>query len=1077
MSFRTARPQPRAWGRLSIVALALGIGAAVWLTAGLTTDLTAPLPPTFTITSAITAYPGCSGATQRLYPGVQRCLTYTVSNPNTVPIDVTSLGISGVTSSAPSTCSVSPVAFSGGTYSGSLSVPASGTSATSVPIKWLDNGNQDGCEGATFNFAFTGTATYVDSTTTALTSSPNPSSLGQQVIYTATVTPTISETSTPAGSVAFDDGLTPITCAGGSQTFNGSTATCLVTYASSGTHSITAVYTNTDGNFSGSTSNMVTQQVSGGAIGSCSSNTNGATVITGTYNGNYVVANGHTVWLDGGTIKGNIQVDSAGQFVATGGTITGNLESLGGSVSLQGTKVGQFVLTSNAVLGIGPGTSVAGFVEAIGGGSICIDGTPSSPVLIGGFLKIEQLRSSSTPSTICSANVSGNVRYQSNGSPVLIGGSSGCSGNTVGGNLRVKYNTAKVTIGGSGTGLGNSAHGNIRVQGNAGGGTLTYNAAGLNCRLQSNTPVILGSANTARYINTCNNTAPTVKVTYPVAGTTYGTNWTGTISGTASSNAGAGTSISGVAVAIENITSSRWWNGTSFAATSQTFEPTTGTSTWTLGLGASKLTSGDRYSVIDQASDNVGDVGTTSPVTFTFNASAPTVKVTYPVTGTAYGSNWTGTITGTAASDSGASLSSTTVAIENTTSSLWWNGTSFVATSQTFELGTGTASWTRALAKGNLTSADSYSVVGRATDSVGNVGTSSTVSFTYNTAGPTAKVTYPVTGTTYGTNWTGTISGTASSNAGAGTSISSAAVAVENTSTGEWWGGSSFNQSSKTFEPASGTASWALALSASKLTSADSYSVVGQAVDSAGNVGTSSMVTFTYNTTAPTAKVTYPVTGTSYGSNWTGTISGTASSNAGAGTSISAAAVAIENTSIGKWWGGSSFNQSSKTFEPASGTTSWTLALAASKLTLGDSYSVIGRATDTAGNVGTSSTVIFTYNTAAPTVKVTFPVTGTTYATWTGTIKGTASSNAGSGASISSAAVAVENTSTDEYWGGSSFNQSSQTFEPATGTASWTLALAASKLTSGDSYTVIGQATDSAGNVGTSSTISFKYKT
>jgi hypothetical protein len=73
--------------------------------------------------------------------------------------------------------------------------------------------------------------------------------------------------------------------------------------------------------------------------------------------------------------------------------------------------------------------------------------------------------------------------------------------------------------------------------------------------------------------------------------------------------------------------------------------------------------------------------------------------------------------------------------------------------------------------------------------------------------------------------------------------------------------------------------------------------------------------------------------------------------------------VAIENTSMGKWWGGSSFNQSSKTFESTSGTTSWMFALVASKLTSGDSYSVIGQATDSAGNVGTSSTISFKYKT------------------------------------------------------------------------------------------------------------------
>jgi large repetitive protein len=136
---------------------------------------------------------------------------------------------------------------------------------------------------------------------------------------------------------------------------------------------------------------------------------------------------------------------------------------------------------------------------------------------------------------------------------------------------------------------------------------------------------------------------------------------------------------------------------------------------------------------------------------------------------------------------------------------------------------------------------------------------------------------------------------------------------------------------------------------------------------------------------------------------------------------------------------------------------------------------VVAQATDNVGEVGASSTATFTYNTSPPTVKVTYPVNGSSYSTWSGTISGTASTNAGAGTTVASAAVAVENTTTSKWWNGTAFSATSQTFEPATGTTSWTFALAASKLTTGDSYSVVGQGTDSAGNVGTSSTATFKY--
>jgi hypothetical protein len=114
----------------------------------------------------------------------------------------------------------------------------------------------------------------------------------------------------------------------------------------------------------------------------------------------------------------------------------------------------------------------------------------------------------------------------------------------------------------------------------------------------------------------------------------------------------------------------------------------------------------------------------------------------------------------------------------------------------------------------------------------------------------------------------------------------------------------------------------------------------------------------TYKAVQPV--ITYPVNDATYGSDWTGTITGTASSNSGASTTIASTEVAIEDTSANMWWNGSSFVATSQIFVPASGTASWSLALGADNLTSGDSYSVVAEATDSAGNLGTSPTVTFT---------------------------------------------------------------------------------------------------------------------
>lgn len=89
------------------------------------------------------------------------------------------------------------------------------------------------------------------STTTALTSTPNPSKFDQNVTFTATVTP-----SAATGSVTFKDGTTTL----GTGALAGGKARFSTTGLSKGTHSITAVYGG-GANYSGSTSPILTQTV------------------------------------------------------------------------------------------------------------------------------------------------------------------------------------------------------------------------------------------------------------------------------------------------------------------------------------------------------------------------------------------------------------------------------------------------------------------------------------------------------------------------------------------------------------------------------------------------------------------------------------------------------------------------------------------------------------------------------------------------------------------------------------------------------------------------------------------------
>src|SRR5208337_4599031 len=90
------------------------------------------------------------------------------------------------------------------------------------------------------------------STTTTVSSIANPSVFGQSVTFTASVVANAPGSGTPTGSVQFViDGSnfgSPVALVNGSATSNSDTALNV----NGSPHTITAVYTNSDGNFTGS---------------------------------------------------------------------------------------------------------------------------------------------------------------------------------------------------------------------------------------------------------------------------------------------------------------------------------------------------------------------------------------------------------------------------------------------------------------------------------------------------------------------------------------------------------------------------------------------------------------------------------------------------------------------------------------------------------------------------------------------------------------------------------------------------------------------------------------------------------
>jgi Ca2+-binding RTX toxin-like protein len=226
----------------------------------------------FAITSSVSSS-SSSEIPAVLDPGTTRYLWYTVHNSLSVPVTVNSLGISSVT--APAGCPASNLDVSNTTFSGSLVVAAkvgavAGVNSVAVPITLIEAA-PDSCKNVTFNFSFTGTATYeqVYDTSTAVASSQNPSTVGQSVTYTATVTGIVGSGQDPlpdgpTGTVTFKDGATTI-CADVAVTVGATTSTAQCTspvYPLPGSRSITAQFTHAaDNNFTDSSSSTFTQVV------------------------------------------------------------------------------------------------------------------------------------------------------------------------------------------------------------------------------------------------------------------------------------------------------------------------------------------------------------------------------------------------------------------------------------------------------------------------------------------------------------------------------------------------------------------------------------------------------------------------------------------------------------------------------------------------------------------------------------------------------------------------------------------------------------------------------------------------
>ena len=232
-------------------------------------------------------------------------------------------------------------------------------------------------------------AATLPATTTALISSANPSTSGQSVILTATVTGPSGNTTVPTGTVTFMDGANSL----GTGSLNGlGQATYSTSSLSVASHSITAVYGGST-TFAGSTSAILTQVVNAATlpatttavISSANPSASGQSVmftatVTGP-SGNTTVPTGTITFFDGATSMGGGTLNGSGQAAFT----TSSLSDASHSITAVYAGSSAFAGSTSAILTqvVNKATSTTAVVSSVNpstsGQSVTFTATVAAP--------------------------------------------------------------------------------------------------------------------------------------------------------------------------------------------------------------------------------------------------------------------------------------------------------------------------------------------------------------------------------------------------------------------------------------------------------------------------------------------------------------------------------------------------------------------------------------------------------------------------------------------------------------------------------------------------------------------------
>lgn len=263
-----------------------------------------------------------------------------------------------------------PVTLSGG--AASLTTSALNPGSHNITAIYSGDGQFLGSTGSL------PTQTVKGTTTTALGSSLNPSTFGQSVTFTATVTANPPAGGTPTGTVQFQDGGNTL---GAPVTLSSGTATLMTSALTAGSHSITAIYSG-DSQFVGGTGSLPTQTVNKAntttAVGSSANPSTFPNSVTFTAT---VTASAPGAGTPGGTVtfKDGSTTLGTGTLVSGAATFTTNALAIG-SHSITGVYGGDvdFNSSTSPVLT----QTVNGTVGATADISVTVTHLPNKPVFV-----------------------------------------------------------------------------------------------------------------------------------------------------------------------------------------------------------------------------------------------------------------------------------------------------------------------------------------------------------------------------------------------------------------------------------------------------------------------------------------------------------------------------------------------------------------------------------------------------------------------------------------------------------------------------------------------------------------------